>query len=181
MAIERVILVDEQDRVLGTKEKLAAHETGQLHRAISVCVFRPSGQMLIQQRAHHKYHSPGLWSNTCCSHPRPGEAAEMAAHRRLKEELGFDCGLELAYTFMYRAEFENGLIEHEFDHVFVGTYEGDLVANPDEVADVRWMFPEEISQAVDENPDEFTVWFRIILPRLLDHLAQAVPGPLQDG
>lgn len=156
---DEVILVDFNDRPLGAAAKLAAHVSGQLHRAFSVIVYDSVGRMLIQQRARSKYHSGGLWSNTCCSHPRPGEATEAAAHRRLVEEMGFDCHLERVHAFVYRVEFDNGLIEHEYDHVFIGCCDAVPRHDVEEVETWRWIHPAELEREVSREPDRFTPWF----------------------
>lgn len=158
-------IVDEHDAIIGAEEKLAVHEKGLLHRAFSILVFNSSGQLLIHQRAFEKYHSGGLWTNTCCGHPNEGESMETAVHRRLQEEMGFDCPLEMRYKFHYCAEFENGLIENEIDHVYIGKFDGDFVCNPNEVADFQWVFVEDIEQAMADTPEKFTVWFREIIQK----------------
>ena len=160
---EEVTLVDEHDRVLGSAEKLAVHRSGQLHRAVSVFVFDRAGDMLLQQRAGTKYHSPGRWSNTCCGHPRPGEAPDDAAHRRLREEMGFDCALNPAFAFRYRADLGKGLVEHEYDHVFVGLFTGLPRPDPDEVIGWRWASVDEIIEDLAACPERYTAWFRILL------------------
>ena len=139
MTLEYVILVDENDRETGLMEKQEAHEKGLLHRAFSIFIFNHKNELLLQQRALHKYHSAGLWTNTCCSHPRAGESIEQAAHRRLQEEMGFDCELYKKTSFIYKAEFENGLTEHEFDHILVGHYDQAIHINPQEVAAYKWV------------------------------------------
>ena len=164
---ELVVLVDEGDRELGTETKMHAHLAGKLHRAISVFVFNRAGEMLLQQRAASKYHSAGLWSNTCCSHPRPGELPESAAHRRLGEEMGFDCPLQRAFTFIYRRVLDNGLVEHEYDHVFVGRFDGILAPAPDEVADWKWVEVDEVVAGVSANPRRYSPWFGVALERVL--------------
>ncbi|RYY16256.1 MAG: isopentenyl-diphosphate Delta-isomerase [Chitinophagaceae bacterium] len=166
MIKEEVILVDEQDQETGVAEKMEAHETGQLHRAFSVFIFNSRGEMLLQQRALDKYHSGGLWTNTCCSHPRPGEATGQAALRRLQEEMGFQVELEKVFDFLYKADFDNGLIEHEFDHVFVAEYEGAININPIEVMDYTYRPIADIEEAMAANPEQFTAWFRLALPRV---------------
>lgn len=165
---ETVILVDEKDNAIGTAEKISAHRNGQLHRAISVLVFNGKGEMLIQQRAAGKYHWPGIWANTCCSHPRPGETAQEAAERRLREEMGFTCDLGKLFVFTYRAEYDNGLIENEIDHVFSGVYDGQVMPNPAEVQDYAWKRADDIRKQIDENPEKYAPWFRIILERIKD-------------
>jgi isopentenyl-diphosphate delta-isomerase len=166
---EKVILVDENDNEIGTKEKIQAHENGgRLHRAFSVFVFNEKGEIMIQRRADGKYHCAGLWTNTCCSHPRPGEPLEDAVHRKLKQELGFDTELREILSFVYMAQFENGLTEHELDHVFVGRFDGTPELNPEEVGDFKWVNPEELEKSIQETPDEYTPWFKIILKRVLE-------------
>lgn len=155
-----VILVERDDREVGTLDKLAAHQSGVLHRALSVIVARSDGSLLLQKRAAAKYHSGGLWTNTCCSHPRPGEAVDIAAHRRLEEEMGFACPLTPLFTVHYRANVSNDLIENELVHVFGGRFEGEPNPNPAEVEDWRWASPEAIRQDVTAHPDRYSVWFR---------------------
>ena len=166
MIKEEVILVDEQDRQTGIAEKMEAHENGWLHRAFSVFVFNGRGELLLQQRAMEKYHSGGLWTNTCCSHPRPGEDTRAAAERRLLEEMGFQVALEKVFDFLYKAGFDNGLIEHEFDHVFVAGYEGPVDTNPDEVMDHAFRSLSQIEADLDADPGQFTAWFRLAFPRV---------------
>ena len=159
-------------------EKIEAHEKGLLHRAFSVFIFNEQGEMLLQQRAPGKYHSPNLWTNACCSHPAPGEEVSAAAHRRLKEEMGFDTELEKAFAFTYRAEFENGLTEHEFDHVFVGRYNGPVNPDPLEVSRYRYLNLRELRKELQEQPGLFTEWFKIAYPRLEEYLANREPEVL---
>lgn len=166
--MQEVILVDEQDRELGREEKMKAHEQGILHRAFSVFIFNQSGDMLLQQRALEKYHSGGLWSNACCSHPAPGEETATAAARRLQEELGFTTPLQKQFDFIYRAEFGNGLVEHEFDHVFTGRYEGAIPFNPEEVMEVVYLPMNRIYDMLQSTPEKFTAWFRIAFPGIRD-------------
>ncbi len=166
--MEHVILVDENDIEIGQMEKLQAHESGDLHRALSVFLFNSKGELLLQQRALAKYHSPGLWTNTCCSHPRPGEESKDAAVRRLHEEMGMSCTLEKSFDFIYRAEFENGLIEHELDHVFIGSTDELPTINPQEVESWRYVSKESLVADIHNNPDNYTVWFKICLPRVID-------------
>lgn len=171
---EEVVLVDEQDNPLGSMEKMRAHREGRLHRAFSVFVFNEQQEMLLQRRASEKYHSPGLWSNACCSHPRPGESVLAAAHRRLQEELGFDCELHPAFSFIYRAQLDGGLVESEFDHVLFGRYSGEPELNPQE-ADASTFEPEEvIRQALADTPERFTAWFRICIERVFEARANLV-------
>ena len=168
---DQVILVDEQDHAVGTAAKLSAHTDGRLHRAFSVFVFNRQGEMLLQRRAVAKYHSGGLWSNTCCSHPRPGERLADAAHRRLREEMGFDCGLHPALSFVYKSKLSNGLWEHEYDHVFSGQFDGTPVPNPEEVDDWRWVSVEEVRADLAAHPDRYSAWFAIALEKLLGNTA----------
>ena len=166
---EEVVLVDENDKEVGTEEKMQAHlNGGELHRAFSVFVFNGKGEIMIQQRAKGKYHCGGLWTNTCCSHPRPGESTEDAVHRKLKQEMGFDIKLKEILSFIYRSEFENGLTEHELDHVFVGMFDGTPALNPVEAEAFKWVKPVELEKSIQENPGEYTPWFKIILRRVLD-------------
>jgi len=160
---ERVILVDERDREVGSSEKLRAHLTGALHRAFSVFVFDGEGRLLLQKRASGKYHSGGLWSNTACGHPRPGEATAAAARRRLREEMNFDCELREEFSFLYRAELEGGLVEHEYDHVFAGTFAGRPSPDPAEVEDWEWVAIEELRRGVGLEPARYSRWLRIVL------------------
>jgi isopentenyl-diphosphate delta-isomerase len=170
---EHVILVDTNDQPLGTEEKLRAHQLGLLHRAFSIFVFNTKGELLLQQRARSKYHTGGLWTNTCCSHPRPGEDLEAAVHRRLQEEMGFDCPLTEAFSFVYRATFEDDkLIEHEFDHVFIGVSDTLPVPNPAEVGDVAYRPVDAIATDITKHPERYTYWFRQVLDRVVKHVTQ---------
>ncbi len=169
--VEEVILVDENDNEIGLMEKMEAHEKALLHRAFSVFVFNKKGELLLQQRALHKYHSGGLWTNTCCSHPRKGEEVIQSAHRRLMEEMGFDCELELKHKFIYKAPFTNGLTEHELDYIFTGEFETSPNPNAEEVASYRWISMDDLQKEIIEQPENFTVWFRIILDQYLHTLA----------
>jgi isopentenyl-diphosphate delta-isomerase len=164
---DQVILVNEQNRELGVGGKAGVHREGALHRAFSIFIFDSQGRMLIHQRALDKYHSGGLWTNACCSHPRPGEAVEEAAHRRLQEEMGFDCELEEVFQFVYQVQLGEDLFEHEYDHVFVGTCEIEPEPDPEEVADWKWVEVEELWQDVQEHPGRYTYWFKIALERML--------------
>jgi isopentenyl-diphosphate Delta-isomerase len=164
---QELILVDEQDCETGTMEKMEAHRRGLLHRAFSIFIFDAKGRMLLQQRATGKYHSGGLWTNACCSHPAPGETTESAALRRLREEMGFETPLEKSFDFVYRAEFDNGLTEHEFDHVYTGTYNGPVEPDPSEVSDYCYLSVGEIEELLKTDPDRFTAWFRIAFPQFL--------------
>lgn len=164
---DRVILVDRLGREIGTEEKLKAHRGGKLHRAFSIFIFNAKGELLLQKRAETKYHSGGLWTNTCCSHPRPGESHYCAARRRLKEEMGFDSELTEFFSFIYHTKLDNNLFEHELDHVFVGNYDGHPVPNPDEVDDWKWINIDSLERDVGENPDRYTHWFKLILNRVI--------------
>jgi isopentenyl-diphosphate delta-isomerase len=158
---EHVILVDEHDTAIGTMPKMEAHEKGFLHRAFSVFIFNFKGELLLQQRALHKYHSPGLWTNTCCSHPREDESTEEAAKRRLKEEMGLVCKLEKKFDFIYKISFDNGLTEHEFDHVFFGKSNNHPTINTDEVLAYNYSSIAEIERELLLKPELFTEWFKI--------------------
>lgn len=166
--MEQVILVDTNDNPMGSEEKIKAHELALLHRAFSVFVFNKKGELMLQRRALSKYHSPGLWTNTCCSHPRPGEETVDAAHRRLLEEMGFDCDLEWKFSFIYKAPFDNGLTEHEFDHVFFGTYDHEPFINRDEAEAWKWIKIDDLLADVKKNPSNYTVWFRIALEKMME-------------
>ncbi len=169
MSEEYVILVDEEDNEKGREEKISAHENGgRLHRAFSVFIFNDNGEMLLQKRAGSKYHFGSLWTNACCSHPRPGETIIEAAHRKLKQEMGFDTELKEIFTFTYKASFDNGLTEHELDHVVVGTFSKDPRPNPEEAEDYRWADTAWLEDDVKENPGSYTPWFRIALGKVLD-------------
>jgi isopentenyl-diphosphate delta-isomerase len=159
---EFVILVDQNDHEVGQMEKFAAHEGGRLHRAFSVCVFNSRQELLLQQRAWGKYHSAGLWTNTCCSHPRPGESLENAVHRRLQEEMGFDCEMQEIFHMQYRLPFSNGLTEHEYDHVFIGISDQLPKPNQDEVAGWQYMTLPEISSTLEDHSILFTDWFQLM-------------------
>jgi isopentenyl-diphosphate delta-isomerase len=180
MATEHVILVDENDHEIGVCEKIAAHENGgRLHRAFSVFVFHPDGRLMLQQRALAKYHFGGLWTNTCCSHPRPGETSEAAATRRLQEEMGFVVALREAGTFLYRAtDAKTGLTEHEYDHIFVGTFDGEPNLNPGEVMAWEWRTIAEIQCDLTAHPERFTPWFPLALRAAFSHL---FAGDGEDG
>ena len=165
--MEFVVLVDEQDNPIGKMEKQQAHIEGLLHRAFSIFIFNSEKKLLLQKRASSKYHCGGLWTNSCCSHPRENENIQDAANRRLAEEMGMQCSLKPIFTFMYRAEFENGLIEHEFDHVFFGESDQNPKINPEEVETYRYIAMEDLQQEVKEFPQNFTPWFIIALDRVL--------------
>ncbi|MDO5608936.1 MAG: isopentenyl-diphosphate Delta-isomerase [Capnocytophaga sp.] len=170
MAEEKVILVDENDRPIGLMPKMEAHEKGVLHRAFSVFIMNQKGEMMLQQRALHKYHSPGLWTNTCCSHQRENESNIEAGKRRLQEEMGFSADLSDVISFIYKAPFDNGLTEHEYDHVLLGFYDGSPSINPDEVADWKWELPENVRNDIAKNPEKYTEWFKIIFEKFYDYL-----------
>jgi isopentenyl-diphosphate Delta-isomerase len=165
---EFVVLVDEQGNERGTMEKLLAHrDGGTLHRAFSVFLFHPDGRMLLQRRAWEKYHFGGRWTNACCSHPRLGETPLAAANRRLREELGIEAELTELFSFVYQADDpDSGLSEHELDHVFVGTFDGEVCPNPDEVADVAYVSVAALERDIDDYPERYTPWFRIALERV---------------
>lgn len=166
---ENVILVNENDIAIGEMEKLKAHEDGLLHRAFSIFIFNTKGELLLQQRAFDKYHSGGKWTNTCCSHPRPNESTNDAANRRLMEEMNLACDLNFEFGFIYKAEFENGLIEHEYDHVYFGTTDKLPLPNADEVADWKYVQIAELENDIAANPDSYTPWFKICFNRLRDY------------
>ena len=164
--ITEVVLVNDSDQQVGTMEKMEAHRKGLLHRAFSVFVFNDAGDMLLQQRNVEKYHSGGLWTNACCSHPFPGEAVSDAAARRLFEELGFHTPLEKIFDFTYRSDFENGLTEFEYDHVFTGKYNGRIVPDAQEVASTKYLSIDDIEDLLKSEPKEFTTWFHIAFPKV---------------
>lgn len=158
---EHVILVDKHDHQIGTEEKLAAHRQGKLHRAFSVFIFNNKDELLLQQRAVNKYHTSNLWTNTCCSHPRPGEDTLTAAHRRLQEEMGFDCSLKHMFSFTYKAHFPlDNLFEHEFDHVFFGQFDGEPTLNPDEAQNYSWVTLAALEQDMQKSPEKYTYWLK---------------------
>lgn len=169
--MSQVILVNEKDEVIGSMDKMQAHEEALLHRAFSIFIFNSDGKMLLQQRADEKYHSAGLWTNACCSHPMPGEETKDAATRRLKEELGFTTTLSYKFGFTYKSGYDNGLTEHEYDHVFTGFYDGEIFPNIDEVKDWKYFSLAEIHEILKENPENFTTWFKIAFPKLESYLA----------
>ena len=168
------MIVNANGGAIGTMDKMAAHCSGTLHRAFSVFIFNSKGQLLLQQRALDKYHSGGLWTNTCCSHPKLGEFTLNAAHRRLQEEMGMDCELTELFQFSYRHEFENGLIENEYDHVFMGISDDLPLPNAAEVAGFRYMDADLLLFELSEQPDQYTPWFKICLERVLEHYYQIV-------
>src|SRR5690554_6725590 len=168
---ELLILVDENDREIGAMEKLPVHEKGLLHRAFSIFVFNNAGELLLQQRADGKYHSEGLWTNTCCSHPLAGENVADAADRRLMEEMGMRCDLEHQFSFVYKHRFANGLTEHELDHVFFGKSEETPIPNPAEVKDWKYMKVHDLEADLGLHPEIYTEWLKICFPKVKEHLA----------
>jgi isopentenyl-diphosphate delta-isomerase len=169
---EEVILVNTSDEVLGTMPKMEAHRQAVLHRAFSVFILNGEGQLMLQQRAADKYHSPLLWTNTCCSHQRMGETNLEAGTRRLREEMGFETPLKDLFSFIYKAPFDNGLTEHELDHVLVGYYSGEPRINPEEVASWKWMGLEEVRTDLKARPGIYTAWFKIVFERFYEYIRQ---------
>ena len=167
---EKVILVDEEDNPIGLMEKLEAHQKALLHRAFSVFILNDKGEIMLQQRAANKYHSPNLWTNTCCSHPREGETTIEAGKRRLQEEMGFVTELSEVLSFIYKAPFDNGLTEHEYDHVLVGYSDAQPQINPEEVASWKWLSLEAIKEDILQAPERYTAWFKIIFEEFYHHL-----------
>jgi len=170
MTEENVILVNEKDEQIGLMPKLEAHEKAVLHRAFSVFVLNDKNELMLQQRAHHKYHSPMLWTNTCCSHQREGETNLEAGNRRLMEEMGFQTELKELFHFIYKAPFDNGLTEHELDHVMIGYYNESPLINPDEVESWKWMGIDAVKKDIESYPDHYTVWFKIIFDEFYHYL-----------
>jgi isopentenyl-diphosphate delta-isomerase len=168
--MEHVILVNEQDQQIGIMEKMAAHIVPRLHRAFSIFIFNSKGELLLQQRALSKYHSPGLWTNTCCSHPHDGESLEQATSRRLMEEMGLHCEMHEVFTFIYKAPVGLGLIEHEFDHVWFGKSDDTPVINPDEVASYKYMNLNDIADDMKAHPECYTEWFKISFDEITKHV-----------
>lgn len=166
MELSQVILVNEKDEQTGVIGKMEAHERGFLHRAFSIFIFNSKGELLLQQRALSKYHSGGLWTNTCCSHPQPGEDMMAAAHKRLQEEMGFTVNLEKLFFFIYKSDVDNGLTEFELDHVLTGEYDGPVEYNPDEVMNSQFKSMTILKREIDENPFNYTIWFRLAFPEL---------------
>ena len=169
-----VVQVDENDNDIKFVPKLEAHFSGVLHRAVSVLIFDRNGKWMLQKRANDKYHSSGLWSNTCCSHPFPNEDVKVAAERRLHEEMGISCSLVKRYSFQYKAEFDNGLIEHELDHVFVGITDDVPNPNPEEVSEWRMISTAELEKELRDNPEIFSEWFKIIVPEIINTYSSKV-------
>lgn len=172
MLEEHVILVDTDDNPIGNMPKLEAHEKGVLHRAFSIFIVNDKRELLLQQRALSKYHSPGLWTNTCCSHQREGETTLAAAKRRLKEEMGMEAPLEALFSFIYKAPFDNGLTEHELDHVLLGQSESNPVINPEEVHDWKWVTLDSLMHDITRQPELYTAWFKIIFNRFYNHVTK---------
>ena len=170
MKKENVVLVDRKDNPMGLMPKLEAHEKGVLHRAFSVFILNQKSQLMLQRRALDKYHSPGLWTNTCCSHPRESESNIEAGVRRLKEEMGFTTPLKPMFSFIYKSKFDNGLTEHEFDHVLLGYYDKQPFINTIEVSEWKWMSLDKIILEIKNKPEDFTVWFKIIFERFYNHI-----------
>ena len=167
---EQVVVVSENDEILGLMEKMNAHENGILHRAFSVFLFNDKGEMLLQKRASGKYHSPNQWTNAVCSHPKIDETYLDGAQRRLKEELGITTDLTEKFSFIYKADVGQNLCEHELDHVFTGNYEGNFALNEEEVSEIRYISMQQLDEEMNANPEKFTEWFKIILKEYKDHL-----------
>lgn len=161
-----LILVDENDNEIGSMNKLAVHESGVLHRAFSVFIFNQNGEILLQQRSDEKYHSAGLWSNTCCSHPLKGESVNEAVSRRLKEEMGMECTTQFQFSFIYKAALENGLTEHELDHVYFGESDALPVPDPNEVKDWQYIHPEKLKEDIISDPHKYSAWLKICFPKV---------------
>ncbi|WP_310559437.1 isopentenyl-diphosphate Delta-isomerase [Flavobacterium sp.] len=172
MEEENVILVNQNDEQIGLMPKMEAHEKAVLHRAFSVFVLNDKNEIMLQQRAHQKYHSPLLWTNTCCSHQREGETNIQAGSRRLFEEMGFETGLKELFHFIYKAPFDNGLTEHELDHVMIGYYNDEPKINPDEVESWKWMSIEDVAKDIQLQPKIYTVWFKIIFDEFYHFLEE---------
>jgi isopentenyl-diphosphate delta-isomerase len=172
MTEEKVILVNERDEQIGLMPKLEAHEKAELHRAFSIFILNSKNEVMLQQRASQKYHSPLLWTNTCCSHQREGESNIQAGNRRLMEEMGFSTELKELFHFIYKAPFDNGLTEHELDHVMIGYFDGEPVINPEEVEDWKWMDIDAIKDDMQVHPEKYTVWFKIIFDEFYHFLEE---------
>lgn len=168
--MQKVILVDENDVEIGTEEKIKAHIDGKLHRAFSIFIINNNNQLLLQKRASQKYHSPGLWTNTCCSHPSPNESLDEAVEKRLQEEMGFTCPLNWSFSFIYKASFNNGLTEHEYDHVFTGLFNGNPEPNPEEVEDWKWMDIDLLRHDIKQNAHLYTYWFSYIYEKYYEKI-----------
>jgi isopentenyl-diphosphate delta-isomerase len=174
MSVNHVILVDEEDREIGFMDKLQAHLIGRLHRAFSVFIFNDNNELLLQRRALDKYHSKGLWTNTCCSHPSPGEVTQVAAEKRLVEEMGLYTTLEPSFHLLYKANVCDGLIEYEYDHVFMGRSNENPVLNPQEAMDFKWASLESIQEEIRKNPENYSEWFKIIVSNYLDEISDFI-------
>ncbi|GGG54191.1 isopentenyl-diphosphate Delta-isomerase [Bizionia arctica] len=170
MIEEQVILVNENDEQIGLMPKMEAHEKAMLHRAFSVFIFNDKNELMLQQRASHKYHSPELWTNTCCSHQRDGETNIQAGKRRLQEEMGFHTPLEESISFIYKAPFDNGLTEHEYDHIMIGSYNESPEINPEEVSNWKWMTLDNVKTDIKNHPEIYTEWFKIIFDKFYEHI-----------
>jgi len=169
---ELLILVDENDNEIGLMEKMPAHLSGRLHRAFSVFIFNSNGELLLQQRADNKYHSGGLWTNTCCSHPIDGEDINATIKKRLKEEMGMECDMQYQFSFIYKADLGNGLIEHELDRVYIGTSDKKPVLNPAEAKDWKYISPDDLQAAIKSHPENFSAWLKICLPKLINKMKE---------
>lgn len=167
---DEVVLVDKNDNKIGTYGKMEAHLEGKLHRAFSVFVFNSEGDLLLQKRAFNKYHSSGLWTNTCCSHPRDTETIDNAAHRRLMEELGFDCPVKEIFSFYYEVKLGDNIFEHEYDHVFIGRYDGIPKHNPEEVDTWQWIKTDKLLHEIKNNSEEYTYWFKLVINDVLNYI-----------
>lgn len=164
---ELLILVDENDNEIGVMEKMSAHTSGKLHRAFSVFIFNSKGELLLQQRADNKYHSGGLWTNTCCSHPIDGQIINYTIQKRLKEEMGMECETNFQFSFIYKSEFGNGLTEHELDHVYFGTTDKEPELNSEEAKDWKYISLKELEKDINKNPEDFSAWLKICLPEVI--------------
>lgn len=169
---DKIILVDKNDKEIGTEFKLKAHQQGKLHRAFSIFVFNSKGEVLLQKRSSKKYHSGGLWTNTCCSHPKPKETLLASAHRRLKKEMGFDCPLSEVFSFVYKAKLDHELTEYEFDHVLIGKFDKNPVINIEEAEDFKWASPKFLKQDIKKNPDSYTYWFKKCYKKVFEKIKQ---------
>mgnify|MGYP000583820652 CR=1 FL=1 len=174
---KELILVDQNDKVVGFGEKMQVHQEGQLHRAFSLFVINSNNQLLLQKRAYSKYHSGGLWANTCCSHPLKGENIEETIHTRLMEEMGFDCELNPFFKFLYRVDLDNGLTEYEYDHVFLGRFEGAPDPNPEEVCDWKWMDIDDLKIDLEKNPSAYVYWIKAAFDQFYQTYVDQVKDP----
>jgi len=179
--IEKVILVDKYNNPVGVEEKMKTHKLGLLHRAFSIFIFNNQNELMLQRRALDKYHNGGLWTNTVCSHPRPGETYQQAVHRRLAEEMGFDCKLRNRQCFIYKTKFSNGLIEHEYDCIFTGRYNNQPKINPQEAMDWKWINLEKLNQEIRKHPNYFTFWLKEIMKKKLLTSIDKIKKPSLDG